>query len=331
MAKVDDLPRINTNAPRETLVYLSDDTVIKQPGPYAPPVNVWMDKQRHARDVARDLRAMKNTTYFVPLMLEVSEDGNYVTEERVDGRPLKSSYFEQLSQKDQDIIYRGLANFVNDINQMRPILTQADMLDGIVGGDNRQNMSFNTIIKRLQKYVSPAELEIVTTAKDWFDTVQQNDSSIVFSHGDMNENNIFYDVASQTLSIIDFADAKYENAYYMFNRDLARLGWLDIDRLVRAYNELPRKNPVVVEPNPQIQALRVKLQNFVWSAVPFLQNPKAAAKVRMKIIQDSINDVKKAYDAARTVSQFARGANLLQADNKSRDVSNLAAMQENQK
>lgn len=330
MSSLDNLPRINTNKPRETLVYSADGLVIKRPGPQAPDIGTWLMKQRHAQLVAQDLRAANNTTYFVPKMLEISKDGKFAVEERVSGHPLKSSYFVTLSPEDHDIIYRGFANFVNDINQMRPIFTQSDFFDGEVDEDRKHNMSLAIIIHKLKLQIKAEDLQIVTDAQHWFEQAAKTDASVVFSHGDMNENNIFYDPKTKTLSIIDFADAKYENAHYMFNRDLARLGWLDIDRLVSEYKALPRKSPVIVETNPDIENLRIKLKNFAWTATSFLKNPKIAPVMQVKMINECIRDVKKAYDSARQNAQFSHGRQVLK-DAAKTNVAEIASAIQNQK
>lgn len=330
MSSLDNLPQINTNSPRETLVYSADGLVIKRPGPHAPRTEVWLAKQRHAQIVARDLRAAKNSEYFVPEMLKVSKDGRFAIEERVSGRPLTTSYFETLSPADQDIIYRGFAHFVNDINQMRPIFTQSDFFDGEVDEDGKHNMSLAIIIHKLKLQIKAEDLQIVTDAQHWFEQAAKADASVVFSHGDMNEDNIFYDSKNKTLSIIDFADARYENAHYMFNRDLARLGWLDIDRLVSEYKALPRKSPVIVETNPDIENLRIKLKNFAWTATSFLKNPKIAPVMQVKMINECIRDVKKAYDSARQNAQFSHGRQVLK-DAAKTNVAEIVSAIQNQK
>ncbi len=312
MSKLDNLPQINTNSPRETLVYSADGLVIKRPGPRAPDLPTWLQKQQHARAVVESLQRVKNPAYFVPTMLEISKDQYFAVEERVPGRPLKSSYFETLSAADQDIIYRSFANFVNDINQSRPVLTQSHVFDSPDGEDGN-TMPFNKIIKDLKKHVPARKLKTITNAKDWFDKAAQHDASVVFSHGDMNEDNIFFDETTKTLSIIDFADAKYENVHYMFNRDLGRLGWLDIDRLIREYEALPRAQSVIVKTDPMVEKLRNRLKNFVWSASEFLENPKIATTARLKIIDISIKEVKEAYDAILRAAQFEQGGKVLQA------------------
>lgn len=331
MSSLDNLPQINTNSPRETLVYSADGLVIKRPGPHAPRTEVWLAKQRHAQIVARDLRAAKNSEYFVPEMLKVSKDGKFAIEERVSGRPLTTSYFETLSPADQDIIYRGFAHFVNDINQIRPVLTQSEVFDREEDEAGQPNMPLAEILRNLKKYIKSDGLKIVVEAKKWFETASKDDASVVFSHGDMNENNIFYDPKNKTLSIIDFADAKYENAHYMFNRDLARLGWLDIDRLVSEYKALPRKSPVIVETNPQIEAVRIKLKNFAWTATTFLKKPTVAQAMRIKLIHDSVAELKKAYETARQAMQFAHGRHALESAVTANTVGMVATASQNQK
>lgn len=93
MSKLDNLQQINTNVPRETLVYLADGLVIKRPVDKKNKtiLNTWLGKQKQAKNVSDAVLEAKNKNYFVPRTLEISSKEYFVVEERAVGKPLTSS------------------------------------------------------------------------------------------------------------------------------------------------------------------------------------------------------------------------------------------------
>lgn len=310
MSKLDNLQQINTNSPRETLVYEADGLVVKRPTNRIVPGD-WLAKQRHAQNVMGALKSVANPAYFVPQMLEISADKMFAIETRAYGHPISSAYFYKLSRDDQDRIYNAIAHLMNDINQSRPVLTQSQMFDN--DNDATGNMPFKDVIEKMKQYIPADDLKIVTAAKEWFDAVAPNDASVVFSHGDMNENNIFYDPQRRVVSIIDFADARYENIHYMFECDFGKLGWLDLDRIRREYMALPRSQPVIIKSDKTISDMRILLQNFKWAAIDFLKKPTSATKIRLKMLGEDIAKIQNLYTNVRNTQQFNRGAKVIGA------------------
>lgn len=304
MIHPDNLQQINTNVPRETLVYNADDLVIKRPAPGVAS-NAWIAKQKHAQTVMNELANVKSNAYVIPQMREISTPKLFAIETRIYGHPINSSYFETLSPQDQDIIYNALAHFINDMNQMRPIIKQRDGFDIDIHTGAINTVSFNTVLDQMKRYLNPNEIKIIQMARTWFDAASENDADFVFSHGDMNENNIFYDSVNRRVSFIDFADAKYENAHYMFERDFAKLGWLDINRLRHEYLALRRATPVIIESNKFVENMRNKLQNFKWTAMEFLKNPQVAAEIRIKMISEFIFEIDKLYQQIVRSEKFS--------------------------
>ena len=74
MKKLDDLQQINTNIPRETLVFLADNLVIKRPVNKKDKnaLNIWLGKQLHAKKISDSVLAVHNKKYFIPRTLEIS-------------------------------------------------------------------------------------------------------------------------------------------------------------------------------------------------------------------------------------------------------------------
>ncbi len=307
MQNLTNLQLINTNAPRETLVYLSKDgkKVIKAPvsNNNKQRLQTWLGKQKIAKSVSDGVLKFNNSTYKIPRTLKIYDEDFIVEEERVVGTPLKTSFVESLEPKELDIIYKSFANFLNDINQSRPVLKQKDFFDAVSG---EKDMTLGEVLLKLQEHIPSEELTIVRQAKDWFDVTSDNDASVVFSHGDMNENNIFFNKETKTLSVIDFADSKYQNADYMFNVDLARLGWLDIDRLIKEYEKLPKKQNVNIKSSQNVKDMRTALYNFKSSAIEFLKNPKLVPQIRITLIRNDITKIKNYLEKIEGSKKFEK-------------------------
>lgn len=331
MLKLNNMQPLNTNTPRETLAYLDGNVVYKIPVSNKDKLilNNWLTKQKLTKQTAEAVYKNNNKTYFIPRVLEISDSDFFVKEERAIGTPLKTSFVETLTEKELDIIYKGLANFTNDINQSKPVLSQKDVFEISGGDDNADNMTINQIIDKLKRYIPENELTVVLQAKTWFDVASEKDASVVFAHGDMNEHNIFFDRKTMRLSIIDFAEAKYQNADYMFNVDYARLGWLDIDRLISEYNRLPKRENVRVKTDMKVKTMRAALYNFKSSAAEFLDKPNIATKVRIDIINQDIKKIKKLYEQINTKNELTNATKTIIAEttkdstiHKIRNVSN---------
>ncbi len=302
MSNLDKLQQLNTNTPRETCVYSLDGMVVKRPAhPTQDTIRNtnWINKQRFAQHIQEFLKTKDNKFYFIPKMLEVSTTGIFAIEEKVPGHPITSAYAETLTPADFDIIYRGIAHFINDMATYRQPKNQSEYIDMPNEETHNGKLTIAYIVNHMKKYLSNSEIETIKKAKALFDDLALNDASIVFSHGDMNEHNIFYDPTKKIVSIIDVADAKYENAYEMFNANFARLGWLDIDRLVAEFNALPHKTPIRTETNPVVISLRHALQNFRWCACEILHTPKQVSKIRLKMLKDEVATLANAYAKAK--------------------------------
>lgn len=298
MSNLDKLQQLNTNKPRETLVVAADGLVFKRPviAPGALPAMGWIEKQKLAQTVQEELQPFSGRTYFIPRMLEISEKELFAVEERVPGHPLTSAYFDTLSPADQEIIYHGIANFLNDMHQMRPILTQRDTFDV---PEHPGDVTFARILKHMKPHLSSKEFDTLKKAKEWFDNASANSASVVFCQGDMNEHNIFYDPQTKRLSIIDFADARYENIRDMFERDWARLAWLDIEKLKELYINLPRRKPIIIKEDQMVARVRNELQNIKWTGAEILNSPPKLIPARVMMLKEQIKSIAKLYDTIK--------------------------------
>lgn len=310
MSNLDKLQQLNTNVPRETLVVATDGLVIKRPviKPGGIARKSWVEKQRLAQAVQDSLQKKSGKYYYVPKMLEISDAQMFAIEERVPGVPVTDDYFETLGEGDRAIIYLGLAHFLNDINQSRPVLTQRDIFDT---PEQPGDIAFARIVKHLKKDLSSKEIDTLNKAKQWFDKNSANDSSVVFCQGDMNQHNIFYDQATKTVSFIDFADARYEVARDMFHRDIARLTWLDINKLIQMYKGLERTQPVITESNATIARMRNELQNIKWSGTEVINASPKLFKARLAILKEEIASLGKLLTSVKAKNAFKNALNTL--------------------
>ena len=302
MDKPQSLQQINTNRARETIAYADGDVVVCMPGPQAPIASVWLDKQKYSSDIAAHVAGMKNPAYFVPKTLEITADENgnpVVRKERATGHALDAQYVATLSSADMDIIYRAIANFINDMAHVRPIMSQREMLD--------TDIAFADVLNNAKTYLSPDEANIVLRAKDWFDNASTDDAAVVFAHGDMNGDNIFYDDKTHTVSFLDFADSAYQVGNYMLERDFAKLPWLDINRVRREYSALT-KGAVKLESRPAIEKMRNALKNFKWSVQALAANPNASQKIiniRIADLQVQVKNIDAIYADVHSMTRSA--------------------------
>src|SRR5574344_153738 len=128
MSNLEKLQQLNTNTPRETSVYLYENTVVKKSNNLQNQSN-WLGKQQHARRIQEFLNAKNNHAYHIPLITELSTQELFVVEQRAFGKPLTADFIQTLSGQDLDIIYHGLAHAINDIISYKPVLTQSIFFD----------------------------------------------------------------------------------------------------------------------------------------------------------------------------------------------------------
>lgn len=290
---------INTNKPRDSVVVADGNRggVVKMPTATRPEyIKVWLQKQRHANITVKFLQGNPDRLggYFIPKITEInnSDKTPYIREQRAVGRALTKEYFDSLSLDVQDKIYKSLANFVYDMNHCRPVLTMQQQLSGA----NGQGLTFDDVMNQISSSLTGDEIAQINNAYNFFLSHSDMTASLVFFHGDMNENNIFYDAATDTLSILDFAEATYESIEYVFNHDLTRLPWLDSKKLLKYYKGLLKQNDVRTESNPAMirlfNALR-DLRRTGESMIAYSDNKKSFEN----ILHENVKQITNAYGA----------------------------------
>ena len=296
MTEINKTNLVNTNSPRDSRVYADGEYVVKMPVDTNPAlVKVWAERQKHAKNtVDRILEKQEDHSYFVPKTIEISiQDKPYVREERVSGHPLTMEYFSGLSPAQKEIIYKALAQFTSDMNQTLPTLDILSQLQS----QNGKDLSFFDVLKTLKPVLTDKEISIIDNACGLLEEYPERTPSFVFFHGDMNENNIFFDEETNRVSVIDFTEARYESAYYMFNSDLSRLPWLDVKKLIEIYNKIPKKQPVRTSQDKYMIDVFNCLRTIQSTGNSLLKNPKNA-EIYKRILKETITALQKAYIVA---------------------------------
>jgi len=299
MIDTKDAKYINTNKPRESIVIndTDGDGVVKMPTTTRPEyIKVWLQKQRHANITVKFLLANPNRLggYFIPKITEInpSMENPHVREQRAPGGALTKDVFDSLSIENQDKIYKSLANFVYDMNHCRPILTMQQQLAQI----NEDGLTFDDVVNHISGYLDKNEIAQINNAYKFFQSHPEMTSSFVFFHGDMNENNMFYDAATGTVSFLDFAEANYKSIEYIFNHDLIKLPWLDTNKLLKYYKTLLKQNDVRTESNPAMITLFNALRDVRRTGESMIAYPNKS-NAFVNILHQNIKQITNAYGA----------------------------------
>ncbi|MBR5904186.1 MAG: phosphotransferase [Alphaproteobacteria bacterium] len=289
MSNIEKSDLINTNSPRDSRVYADGKYVIKAPVATNPVhIKVWLERQKHAKFVVDSIIEKNgNAEYFIPKIIEISEQP-FIKEERVSGQPITSEYFAGLSSQQKDIIYNSLAKFISDMNQNLPVL---DITSQLYSNDT-QDISFFDVLESLKSVLSQKEISIINQSYELLEKYKDQTPSFVFFHGDMNENNIFFDDKTNKVSIIDFTEARYESAYYMFNSDLSRLPWLDLNKIIDIYNKNPKEQPVKTGQNKAVIEIFNGLRTIQRTGNSLMKNSKTA-NIYLIILKETIRALEK--------------------------------------
>ncbi len=278
--KFSHLELANTNKLRETYAYHGDNIVIKTSTGLLSK-EIWLEKQIYAQEVSNQLLRSKSPNYFIPQTLFILKDEGFSIENKVRGKPMHLNYFNELSEDDKNIIYDAIAHFCNDINQMKPVLTYNDLTDNWGNLDKARHL------------LSSKEFNTIKQAQTWLKNNAHAGPSIVFSHGDMNQDNIFYDKNKKLVSFIDFADAKYQSVSEMFNNDFAKLEWIDINRLIKSYENLQKKEPVSVNGDEYVVKIYSCLKSIFGDINTIVSQNINFKSALIKTLKDLVEELSK--------------------------------------
>ena len=235
-----DLIKNLKNHGRETYaVYYGDEFVLKRPLPTFNDVakSIWLAKQHKTKSIIDDIRAIDNPVYNVPAMKFINDDEYQILEERAPGEPLTAELYNKLSKRQQFEIINSIANFLVDMNELRPI-----------GDLKLHKIQYELKFSRLDKFIdtkmpiwfTKAEVKQMSRIRDEIGTFEY-ETRQAWSHGDLNPGNVLYDASSSKISFIDFAEADYKYIY----RDIFAPLQIELDiykRVYETYCQLHNKN-----------------------------------------------------------------------------------------
>jgi len=258
MANSEYMQHINSNTPRDTIVFAVNDYTVKKQPNSNPQKRNWLKKQAGAKNIIDELKLLNNKpVYFVPAIKHMDSTEYYILEDRAQGKPLTEEFIKTLSKEDLEIIYTSFANFLNDINQLKPILTQYEFHK-----IRNQNLTITDLLQQLKSLHFNLDFDYIKQLNELYKKLSSNDTSVVFAHKDINEHNLFYDPKTKTLSILDLAEAGYQDINYQFYTDCSKLTWLDIQKLINIYIKLQKNTNVIINKNDKLFVLRITLYNI---------------------------------------------------------------------
>ena len=194
---------------------------------------MWMAGQQNGKKIADEIRKKNNPAYFVP---KTYISHGKVREEFASGQ-LWRDVIATLSPEDKEWAYKALAEFVNDMSELRPVRaadegfalsasvkTSDDMAKALAGVD--------------EQYLSAEDKRLFQEVYDYLSQIPEN-KFMVFGHNDLHGGNILVDIEKKQLSIIDFELSGYRIAFdTMYSFGLLRVPefWEYVNKLPRSTN-----------------------------------------------------------------------------------------------
>ena len=262
---------------RETRVaYFGDLFVMKRPlTEYNK--DAWLIKQHKTKDIIDEIVAVNNPVYNIPKMVYIKDDEYQVLEERASGEPLTPDLYQSLSQPQKTKIVNGLASFLVDMNELKPVHEE---IYHNISSELKMEKLRNIINNKMPKWFDVEEVRYMDDLTDdisGFEYVTRE----AWSHADLNSGNVLYDKEKSQLSFIDFAEADYKFIY----RDI--FSPLNVDlRICRP-----------------VYDLYTRLHDKDKYKMPGLRNPELQRIMRYRIMTVLLKRFIKAGDDLRINSQ----------------------------
>lgn len=197
---------------RET--YIADfgqEFVMKRPLPNFGPdaCQTWLEKQHRTKQAIDEIHDIKNPRYNIPRMVYIKDDEFQLLEERAPGEHLTAELFKKLSRRQQYEIIDGIAAFLVDMNELKPV---RDVHNHQISSELKFDRLSNFIDNKMSIWFTASE---ISTMADIRDTIANftYDTRCAWSHCDLNSGNVLYDSSKSKLSFIDFAEANYSFIY----------------------------------------------------------------------------------------------------------------------
>lgn len=207
-----DTPIQNLIHGRET--YIADfgtDFVMKRPLPTfgLDACQTWLQKQHRTKQAIDDIHAIGNPRYNIPRMIYIKDDEFQLLEERASGEHLTASLFKKLSQRQKYEIIDGIAAFLVDMNELKPVRS---VHNHQISSELKFDRLSNFIDNKMLHWFTNSEINYMSTIRDSIAEFTY-DTRCAWSHCDLNSGNVLYDPQNSKLSFIDFAEANYSFIY----------------------------------------------------------------------------------------------------------------------
>lgn len=191
---------------RETLVKMTDagKYVVKEPlpGRGIAQKREWLTRQHVAAETIQQLSNIGNDAYGVPHVKSIDDANFRVIEERVDGVPLSPLLFRRMDSITRGRIIDALAAFLADMHTINPIPNRIEY-----------KMDYELDVGALTDFVDTDMKKIFPAGDIKFmektiDHVSDKsyETRLVWSHGDLFEENVLYDFKTKKFNVIDFTE-----------------------------------------------------------------------------------------------------------------------------
>lgn len=288
---------------RETyMVDFGDAFVMKRPLPtFGPDArNAWLAKQHRTKSIIEEISAIKNPRYNIPQMTFIRDDEYQLLEERAPGEHLTPELFKTLPQRQRYEIIDGIASFLVDMNELKPI---GPVIKHKISQDFKFNRLNTFIDTKMSKWFTADEVSYMNNIRNAVGAFEY-ETRMAWSHGDLNSGNVLYDTKTSTLSFIDFAEADYHFIY----RDIFAPLQIELDiytPVYEAYNKLHNKDmyPMPGARNPNLRnimkyrILVALLRRIIKASDDLRINPESAKGIvnntnKIHFIREQIEKIK---------------------------------------
>lgn len=197
---------------RET--YIADfgaDFVMKRPLPTLgdDARQKWLAKQHRTKEIIDEIYNVGNPRYNIPRMRFIKDDEFQLLEERAHGQPLTHELFSTVSRRQRYEIIDGIAAFLVDMNELKPV---QELQKHKIASELKFNRLDNFVTNKMSKWFNAEEVYQMSSIRDCVGTFEY-ETRPAWSHCDLNPGNVIYDPETSTLSFIDFAEANYRFIY----------------------------------------------------------------------------------------------------------------------
>lgn len=241
----------------------------------------WLNKQHRTKEIIDQIAAVGNPRYNIPKMLYIKDDEYQLLEERAPGEHLTADLYRTLSRRQRYEIIDGIAAFLVDMNELRPI---GDIINHRIADDIKFNRLDNFINTKMDHWFTQTETQNLGRIRDSIGGFEY-ETRMAWSHGDLNSGNVLYDSATNTLSFIDFAEADYQLIY----RDIFSKIQIELD----IWN--------------QVYETYTQLHNKDSYNMPGIRNPNLRNIMKYRILVTLLSRIIKASDDLRPNTKSAKG------------------------